>query len=142
MRYSGATQRPGPPETMRSLGDLEIPRLVSRARNGSLPCFAELVKRFEDGRWGDVLHAHSPLLAAGVAPVDATRTTRCAHRYHPGMISRRCEAQSGMRGPKQPYGGDTQGCTDVHNFELSKVHAMSWECNIQWLKEKDKKSIK
>jgi len=47
MRYSGATQRPEPPETVRSPGDLEIPQLVGRARNGSLPCFAELVKRFE-----------------------------------------------------------------------------------------------
>jgi RNA polymerase sigma-70 factor (ECF subfamily) len=47
MRYSGATRRPGPLETVRSLVDLEIPQLVSRARNGSLPCFAEIVKRFE-----------------------------------------------------------------------------------------------
>ncbi|MHC4272217.1 MAG: RNA polymerase sigma factor [Planctomycetota bacterium] len=47
MRYSGSAQRPGPLQETRSLGDLEIPQLVSRARSGSLPCFAELVKRFE-----------------------------------------------------------------------------------------------
>jgi RNA polymerase sigma-70 factor (ECF subfamily) len=47
MSYSGAAARPGQPELARPLGDLGIPELVGRARDGSLPCFAELVKRFE-----------------------------------------------------------------------------------------------
>ena len=32
---------------LRLLSEVPIPRLVSRAQSGSLPCFAELVKRFE-----------------------------------------------------------------------------------------------
>ena len=47
MSSSGAAARPGQPDLARPLGDLAIPELVSRAQDGSLPCFAELVKRFE-----------------------------------------------------------------------------------------------
>jgi RNA polymerase sigma-70 factor (ECF subfamily) len=57
MRCSGATtRRPGPAEGSRSIGDLAIPQLVSRAQTGSLPCFAELVRRFEGRLLNFLLH--------------------------------------------------------------------------------------
>jgi RNA polymerase sigma-70 factor (ECF subfamily) len=55
MSYSGAAARPGQPGIGRPLGDLKIPELVSRAQDGSLPCFAELVKRFEGRLFNFVL---------------------------------------------------------------------------------------
>ena len=48
MSCSGTTPQSGPAGDLRRLGDLEIPQLVRRAQNGSLPCFAELVKRYEE----------------------------------------------------------------------------------------------
>jgi len=55
MSYSGAAARSGQPDIARPLGDLEIPDLVRRAQDGSLPCFAELVKRFEGRLFNFVL---------------------------------------------------------------------------------------
>jgi RNA polymerase sigma-70 factor (ECF subfamily) len=47
MSFSGTIPRSAPAARPRRLGDLEVPELVSRARNGSLPCFAELVRLYE-----------------------------------------------------------------------------------------------
>ncbi|MHC4801600.1 MAG: RNA polymerase sigma factor, partial [Planctomycetota bacterium] len=47
MRYSGAAQPPGHSGSARPIGDLGVAQLVTRAQSGSLPCFAELVRRFE-----------------------------------------------------------------------------------------------
>ncbi|MHC4767464.1 MAG: RNA polymerase sigma factor [Planctomycetota bacterium] len=84
MSSSGAAVRPVQPDIARPLGDLEIPELVSRAQEGSLPCFAELVKRFEGRLFNFVLRRmQSPEDAEDLVQDTFVRAWQRIGQYNP-----------------------------------------------------------
>ncbi len=84
MSYDGAAARPAQPDLARPLGDLEIPELVSRAQDGSLPCFAELVKRFEGRLFNFLLRRmQSPQDAEDLVQDTLVRAWQRIAQYNP-----------------------------------------------------------
>jgi RNA polymerase sigma-70 factor (ECF subfamily) len=84
MSCSGAATRPDQPDLAKPLGDLGIPELVGRAQNGSLPCFAELVKRFEGRLFNFVLRrVQSTQDAEDLVQDSFVRAWQRIGQYHP-----------------------------------------------------------